>query len=115
MQEISYRELINKDEIQRLQDEFCAACGVLAYCLDESGAEFTGVSGEQATEVVQQYHASGYVREVLERVEEGSLEDLAVVEADSIGGEVAAVAIRAESGTVLGGDPYRRGRRECQL
>ena len=101
MQEISYRELINKDEIQRLQDEFCAACGVLAYCLDESGAEFTGVSGEQATEVVQQYHASGYVREVLERVEEGSLEDLAVVEADSIGGEVAAVAIRAESGTVL--------------
>ena len=95
VQEISYRELINRDELQRLQDEFCAAVGVIAYSLDENGVELTSASGGMAEEIVQQYVASGYVRDVLERVEEGSLEDLAVEDVETTGGRLAARAIRA--------------------
>lgn len=102
MREISYQELINRDELQRLQDEFCSATGVLVYCLDENGKELTRVSGgDAAAEIVQQYAAAGYIRDVCERVEEGSLEDLAICESEVTGGRVAAMAIRADGGTVL--------------
>lgn len=102
MQKISYQELINVEELQRLQNEFCSATGVLAYCLDENGEQLTQVSGaENAEEIVQQYAAAGYVHNVLDRVEEGSLEDLAMEESEVTGGKVAAVAVRMDGGTVL--------------
>ena len=102
MQKISYQELIDREELQRLQDEFALATGVLVYCLDSDGEEITKVSGgENAEEIVQQYATSGYIRNAFERVEEGALEDLAVEESEVTGGRVAAVAVRMEESTIL--------------
>ncbi len=102
VQKISFEDLINVEQLQRLQNEFCSATGIVAYCLDGNKEQITQISGaENADEIVQQYAAAGYVHNVLDRVEEGSLEDLATEESEVTGGKVAAVAVRFENHTVL--------------
>ncbi len=97
-----YQELINKGELQRLQDEFSSAAGILAYGLDAAGRRFTNLSGAEALKrEFKEYLASGRVQNVLERVEDGSLEDLAVEEVDEINGMIAAIAVRVEEETLF--------------
>lgn len=102
MQNISYQNLINREELQRLQDEFCAVTGVLLYCMGVEGEQITGISGPaQAKEKAGEYLAGDVVRNVLERVEDGSLEDLAIEEIEETGSKVAAIAVRVEENTVF--------------
>lgn len=94
-------ELMEKDELQRLQEDFCRATGVCAYCLDGIGQQLTKPSGtpEQLTRL-RQYSAAVQIKGVLERVEDGSLEDIATEELEE-GDLVAAVAVRAKEYTAL--------------
>lgn len=93
---------MNKAELQRLQDEFCSATGILAYSLDAAGKPFTNLSGaEKLKGKFQAYLASGRIQSVLDRVEEGSLEELAMEEIEEINGIVAAIAVRVEEETLL--------------
>lgn len=95
-------ELIDRDELQRLQEEFCRVSGVCVYCLDGEKQQITRCSGpEGQLEEAREYLKSERVIEVLERVEEGSLEDQAVEELNEEGNRVAAVAVRVDGGTVL--------------
>lgn len=102
MQKISFQNLINRDELQRLQDEFCAVTGVLLYCLSTEGEQITALSGpDQARERRGEYFSEAAVKSVLDRVEDGSLEDLATEENTEADSRIAAVAVRTEDGTVF--------------
>jgi len=94
--------MIDRQELQRLQNEFCQATGVCAWCLDRDLKRLTEISGsEEQVRRVQEYGKFRQSAEVLERVEEGSLEDQAVEELDESGAKVAAVAVRVQGNTVI--------------
>lgn len=95
-------ELIDQKEIQRLQGEFCKATGLCAYCLDSEGNQITEISGsEEQSQKIREFSQQPAVRLALERVWEGSLEDLAIEDLDDDGDKVAAIAVRIERSTVL--------------
>lgn len=97
-----YMELTDPQELQHLQDSFCRVAGVCVYCLDGEGRQITDCSGKQTQlEKTADYPASEQVKAVVERVEEGSLEDQAIEEFYETKDRVAAVAVRAEGRTVL--------------
>lgn len=99
---MSYHELINQDELQHLQDEFCSVTGVMAYSIDTTGRQITSLSGtEEAKDRLKTYADSGMIRNVLGRVEEGSLEDLAIEESEELNIRAAAMAIRVKADTIL--------------
>ena len=82
-------ELLDKNELQRLQDEFCCVAGISAYCLDHEGERITRLSGDD------RYLNPIKERMAFERVQgEDSIEDLAVEELSGLG-QVAALAIQA--------------------
>ncbi len=95
-------ELIDRQELQRLQDDFCRVAGVCAYCLDGEGRQITEISGKaEQISLAEGCLASEQLKSVCERVEAGSLEDQAVEEFHDTKDKVAAVAVRAEGRTVL--------------
>lgn len=103
--------LIQEEELQYLQEEFCQVTGVCACCLDRNGKKITVISGteEQKKQFIK-YEAEKSFSGILERVEEGSLEDLAVEELPE-GGSGASIAIRISGKThaVLAGT-FLRGK-----
>lgn len=102
MQNMSFDELIDRDKLQRLQDEFCQVTGISAFCLDEKLNKVTQMSApENRMEEMQERAASRQVQEALERVEEGSLEDQAIEEFEDSRTRVAAIAVRIKQNTVL--------------
>lgn len=99
---MSYQELLNKEELQLMQDEFCAIAGIMAYCINTEGEQLTRLSGNDDAEVrMKEYRESGLIQTVLDRVEEGSLEDLAVEEDVDLDVKAAAVAVRVNDATVF--------------
>ncbi len=106
MQNVSYHELINREELQKLQDEFCKVAGLYAYCLNARGESVTQISGTGAgvfealsRDELLSLQISPYTQRAMERVEEGSIEDTAIERFP--GGKVAAVAIRPEGRQLL--------------
>lgn len=106
MQNVSNQELINREELQLLQDEFCKVAGLYAYCLNAKGEAVTEMSGTGAgvfeslsRDELRSLQNSPYAQRALERVEEGSLEDTAVERFP--GGRLAAVAICPEGKPLL--------------
>lgn len=94
-------ELIDRDELQRLQEEFCRATGICAYCLDCMGQQITSLSGsEDKREKAKTYATLAQVKNAIDRVEEGSLEDQAIEELKE-GDRIAASAVRVDSHTVV--------------
>lgn len=88
-------ELKHVERLQKVQDRFCEATGVFAYCLDRNKKEITTISGEAEGLVdLDKYMLSKQVLSVLERVEDGSLEEQAVEELDDDDKRVAAIAVR---------------------
>ena len=86
---MALQKLLDKNELQRLQDGFCKIAGVSAYCMNHEGAKITRLSGDD------RYLHCLQERLALDRVMgEDSLEDLAIEE---IEGQklVAAIAIKA--------------------
>lgn len=98
---ISY-ERINQEELQRLQEEFCRATGVCGYCLDKDMHRLTAGSGTAGQlQKLREYEERGVLQTLLERVEEGSLEEQAVEELDGQGDRAAAIAVKADGNIVL--------------
>ncbi|MCM1102415.1 MAG: EAL domain-containing protein [Acetatifactor muris] len=101
MQNISFQELIDQDELQLLQNEFCRVAGVYACCLNERREALTelsntgsGVFEGLSQDEVQALRVSPYTQRAMERVEPGSLEDVAIERFP--GGRVAVLAIYVE-------------------
>lgn len=100
MQKITYEDLLNKDELQHLQDQFASIAGVVLYSLDENGRPITVTSGNG--DEIQQMRtlvADQLLGDMFERVEDGSLEDMAVEEDEKY--RVATIAVRAEDTTAF--------------
>ena len=92
-----FDELIDKEELQRLQDGFCKAAGVCACCLSADGQKITEVSGTAGQmELVAKYADSGQLRHVLECVKDFSIEEQAVETLNADGDRVAAIAVRLD-------------------
>ena len=88
-------ELKHVERLQKMQDRFCEATGVFAYCLDRNKEEITTISGNAEGIVdLDKYMLSKQVLSVLERVEDGSLEEQAVEELGDEDKRVAAIAVR---------------------
>lgn len=98
---VSY-EWIDQEELQRLQEEFCRATGVCAYCLDKAMRKITAVSGTaKQMQKLQEYEERGLLKALLERVEEGSLEEQAVEELNEHGDRAAAIAVKSNGNVVI--------------
>lgn len=99
---MSFRELIDLDALQKLQDEYCQVTGIYCYCLDEQRHKITRMSGdEEGVAVAGRYIGSMPVLNALERVEDGSLEDVAIEDLDFNQGKVAAARIMGDKEAVL--------------
>lgn len=85
---ISYREALDLAKLQHLQEEFCRVTGVCAYCLDSEGGMLTQITGGDTE--LRSHMTEEQLGSLLERVEEGSIEEQAVEE---IAPEVKAAAI----------------------
>ncbi len=101
MQKISLQELINREELQHLQNELCRVAGVYACCVNDRKENLTEISNTGSgvfeglsRDEVNSLKASPYTQRAMERVEPGSLEDVAVEPFP--GGRVAVVTVSAE-------------------
>lgn len=100
--QLSYGELIRKEELQRLQDGYCQATGIFAYCLDRDGEKLTNLSGSpKETALLERYVNEERIRELLERVKEGSIEEMAVEELNVPNMKAAVISVRINGKTVL--------------
>ncbi|MBE5884061.1 MAG: EAL domain-containing protein [Lachnospiraceae bacterium] len=97
MHKISFRELVNLNELQKIQNEFCRVTGVAGYCVDEENRHLTMPSGKDKTlALLQGKECNDRLTIMLERVQDGSLEDMAVEEMENIEARIAAVAVRVK-------------------
>lgn len=102
MYHIDSYELIDGNELQHLQEEFCRVTGVCACCMDNRRQQITEMSGtDRQLERAAVCETAGRFQEVLERVAEDSLEEQAVEETDVEGEHVAAVAVRLDGEVML--------------
>lgn len=100
MSNISLQDLVNIEQLQRFQDEFCQITGVRTHCLDRGRDQITKWSGtEEEREEMTPYLTSELAEILLSRIEDGSLEEQAVEEFE--GGRLAAVAIKVVGVNVL--------------
>lgn len=98
----SCKNLIDGEELQRLQDSICAAAGVCAYAVDALGERQTTVSGTEADIQAMLPFLSGQLaKQVLLRVAEGSLEECAIEDTEAANLKVAAVSVRIKGTTIL--------------
>ncbi len=98
----SCKNLVDREELQRLQDSICAAAGVCAYAVDALGERQTTVSGAEADIQAMLPFLSGQLAgQVLSRVKEGSLEECAIEDTEAANLKVAAVSVRIKETTIL--------------
>ena len=93
---------IDRNKLKIIQDKFCAAVGVYAFCMDSDGIDMTDVSGNERDKAVL---ARQIPREKLlslfHRVSESSLEDQAVEDTEIDSLKYAAVCIKKEGRAIL--------------
>ncbi len=98
----SMNDLIDKAELQRLQDEFCAVTGMYIYALGSDGEELTKPSkATKELELILQAVSPEIIEQALLRVSDGSLEDFVVEDTINPRVKLAVMAVRMESKTVL--------------
>lgn len=98
----SYQSLIDRVELQRLQDEFCAVTGIYVYCVNAEGEPQTEMSGSrEGIERIKNHVSEELVEQAVIRVAEGSLEDFVVEETNVEDVRLSAISVRIEGKTVL--------------
>lgn len=99
---ISFNSLIDKNEIQHLQDEFCAITGIYAYSITDNGEEFTKPSkGVRNLERILNAATPEIIEQALFRVADGSLEDVVIEDTEDESVKVSAIAVRVDGHTVM--------------
>ncbi len=101
-QVFSYEGLIDREALQHLQDDFCGVAGLCAYCVDAEGKELTTVSGNAVDRMLILEHISkDEIMQAVSRVEEGSLEELAVEDTGACNLKMAVMSIRLQGKTAI--------------
>lgn len=97
-----YQEILDRGELQRVQNQFCMVAEVYAFCVDSTGVNLTDVSGEEEE---RERLAKKVPREELlslsRRLSQSSLEDQAIEDTDIDALKYAAVSVKEEGKTVL--------------
>lgn len=97
----SYQSLADWNELQRVQDEFCAVMGIYAYCTDREGRQCTKAFGEQDFPRLIRLAGEHTIEQALLRVAEGSLEDYIVEDLPIPEIKLSVISIRIEGRTVV--------------
>lgn len=93
---------VDTEELQKLQNKFCNVAKVVAYCVSETGAPLTRVSGEEHDiEIVKEHILGENIDSILGRVLEDSLEDQAIEDLPVPNLKLAAIAIKVKGKNVL--------------
>lgn len=101
-QAFSMDSLVDKVELQRLQDEFCAVTGIYLYALGADGSVLTKPSkAAKELEIILQAVSPEIIEQALLRVSDGSLEDFVVEDTINPRVKLAVIAVRMENKTIL--------------
>ena len=97
-----YYTILDRKDLQKLQNEFCAATGIYAFCIDSNETELTDMSGneEEREKLIGQVSKEKLIA-LFHRVSESSLEDQAIEETGIDALKYAAVCVKEEEKTVL--------------
>ncbi len=95
-------EMIESDNIQKMQDGFAGLADILIFCVDEDGNMLTKVSGNamDADRMLQLIGKQQLLR-LYDRMRVSSMEDQIVEDTEYSNIKIAAVAVRAESKPIL--------------
>ena len=92
---IIYKSLINDKELLSLQKHFCSASGLCAYCVDAYGNPRTDITGNtEDITLIRKHISDEQIADALERVKEGSIEELVVENADAVNLRYAVLSVR---------------------
>lgn len=98
----AYKGVIDYQGIQNFQDKFCKATNVFAVCFNAAGEKITDVTGKEGEkELLKGYIDRDSIEALLERVEEGSLEDIAIEDCRIPNIKMAAVSVRIQEKKIL--------------
>ncbi len=98
----NYQSLIDKEQLQRLQDEFCAVTDSYVYCINAEGEAQTKISGEpQGAKWITEQVSGEIIEQVFLRVAEGTLEDIAIEDTNIDNLKLAAISVKIEGKLVL--------------
>lgn len=96
------QDLIQRDELQRLQAEYCKVARVCAFCTDAAGVRQTNLTGAAEDILkIEAFVTDTEISEILSRVQEGSLEEQVVEKLPESGINIAAVSVRIRKRTVI--------------
>jgi len=95
-------EMMDKADVQKMQDGFAGLADILIVCVDEDGKNLTGVSGDasDAKKMMQLIGKQQLIR-MYDRICASSMEDQIVEDTEYSNVKIAAVAVRAESKPIL--------------
>lgn len=97
-----YHAGLDRKRLKVIQDKFCAAVGVYAFCVDSAGMDMTEVSGnERDKAVLAKQVPKEKMMSLFRRVSESSLEDQAVEDTEIDALKYAAVCIKEDGRAVL--------------
>lgn len=97
-----YQGILDREELQRIQDEFCMVAGVYAFCVDSAGIDVTCMSGEREDrEKLAKLASKDKMLSLFQRVSQSSLEDQAIEETNLDALKYAAVSVKDAGRTVL--------------
>ncbi|MBD5477556.1 MAG: EAL domain-containing protein [Lachnospiraceae bacterium] len=97
-----YHTILDRRELQRIQNDFCAATGIYAFCVGSDGTELTDMSGSDwDKERLTGQIPRDKLMSLLRRVSESSLEDQAIEETEIDALKYAVVCVKEEGKTVL--------------
>ncbi len=93
---------LDRVKLRAIQDKFCVAVGVYAFCVDGSGTDMTELSGNDRDKaVLERLVPKEKLQALLRRVSESSLEDQAVEDTEIDALKYAAVCVKEEGQPVL--------------
>ena len=95
-------EMIEKDNIQKMQDGFAGLADILIFCVDEEGNMLTKVSGNAMdAERMMQLIGKQQLLRLYDRMRNSSMEDQIVEDTEYFNIKIAAVSVKAESKPIL--------------
>lgn len=93
---------LDHEKLKTIQDKFCAAVGVYAFCIDGAGINVTDMSGDERDKAVLERRVSKEKPlSLFRRVAESSLEDQAVEDTEIDSLKYAVVCIKEEGRAIL--------------
>ncbi len=98
----SMESLIDKAELQRIQDEFCAVTGIYLYALGADGSVLTQPSkAAKELELILQAVSPEIIEQALLRVSDDSIEDFVIEDTINPRVKTAVIGVRMENKTIL--------------